>query len=377
MPSNLAKGAAGERIHSQGCSATADDHPDSRAIFYEMDKYSKRKINDFITVLQGFTLAQDLVNKQLPSFSSGLLQQGIVEQFPDFTEQLEFFRNAFDHEKAKKDGKIIPSKGVDEEYDKAQEDIKTLKKQLDKYLEEQREVFKNRQISYYGSGRNRFQLEVPEAACHRATDDHDLQGQRKGFRRYWTEDIKSMLAELTSAEDHQEIAMKDIMRRIFEIFDKDYSRWEKAISCLATLDCLISMAQYTATSTVPMCRPQVVAAADKMAHYCFVLFYHFKEIKTVAKTKINKNWRIPPKHSWYILGAIVPQASKAHKPNTFADIPVTQPKRMMHSPCTERPLVGPSRPPLRSGSMGLTIHHRRLREFIGKVADRALSFGLS
>ncbi|UYV61256.1 hypothetical protein LAZ67_1004126, partial [Cordylochernes scorpioides] len=25
----------------------------------------------------------------------------------------------------------------------------------------------------------------------------------------------------------------------------------------------------------------------------------FKEIKTIAKTKINKNWRIPPKHSWY------------------------------------------------------------------------------
>ncbi|UYV78617.1 hypothetical protein LAZ67_16002180 [Cordylochernes scorpioides] len=25
----------------------------------------------------------------------------------------------------------------------------------------------------------------------------------------------------------------------------------------------------------------------------------FKEIETVAKTKINKNWRIPPKHSWY------------------------------------------------------------------------------
>ncbi|UYV78749.1 hypothetical protein LAZ67_16002647 [Cordylochernes scorpioides] len=25
----------------------------------------------------------------------------------------------------------------------------------------------------------------------------------------------------------------------------------------------------------------------------------FKEIETIAKTKINKNWRIPPKHSWY------------------------------------------------------------------------------
>ncbi|UYV77331.1 WDR24 [Cordylochernes scorpioides] len=31
----------------------------------------------------------------------------------------------------------------------------------------------------------------------------------------------------------------------------------------------------------------------------FVGLLTFKEIETIAKTKINKNWRIPPKHSWY------------------------------------------------------------------------------
>ncbi|UYV66290.1 TBC1D20 [Cordylochernes scorpioides] len=41
----------------------------------------------------------------------------------------------------------------------------------------------------------------------------------------------------------------------------------------------------------------------------------FKEIETVAKTKINKNWRIPLKHSWYIPGAVIAtQTSKVHKP---------------------------------------------------------------
>ncbi|UYV79538.1 GTPBP6 [Cordylochernes scorpioides] len=37
----------------------------------------------------------------------------------------------------------------------------------------------------------------------------------------------------------------------------------------------------------------------------------FKEIETVAKTKINKNWRIPPKHSWYIFGAVATQTLRS------------------------------------------------------------------
>ncbi|UYV70468.1 hypothetical protein LAZ67_7003145 [Cordylochernes scorpioides] len=41
---------------------------------------------------------------------------------------------------------------------------------------------------------------------------------------------------------------------------------------------------------------------------------------------------------------------------------------MMHSTCTERPLFGPSRPPLWSGSMGSTNPtHRRFREFMARL----------
>ena len=41
------------RIHGQGCHSQARDHPDSRAIFFEHLTYSKRKITDFISLLDG------------------------------------------------------------------------------------------------------------------------------------------------------------------------------------------------------------------------------------------------------------------------------------------------------------------------------------
>ena len=53
-------------------------------------------------------------------------------------------QQAFDQQKAKTNGSITPNKGVDPEYDAAIADMKTTKKELDDYLEEQRELLKCR-----------------------------------------------------------------------------------------------------------------------------------------------------------------------------------------------------------------------------------------
>lgn len=52
-----------------------------------------------------------------------------------------FFQNAFDHNEAQKEGKIVPSPGVDAEYDEAVEQIRTTKEKLSDYLKEQCRYF--------------------------------------------------------------------------------------------------------------------------------------------------------------------------------------------------------------------------------------------
>lgn len=45
---------------------------------------------------------------------------------------------SFDHEKARKDGIIIPHKGVNHSYDNALAEIANITKQLDDYLQQQK-----------------------------------------------------------------------------------------------------------------------------------------------------------------------------------------------------------------------------------------------
>ena len=39
---------------------------------------------------------------------------------------------------------------------------------------------------YYGQAKNRFQLELPERVVHKVDGSYELQSQKKGAKRYWT-----------------------------------------------------------------------------------------------------------------------------------------------------------------------------------------------
>ncbi len=54
------------------------------------------------------------------------------------TALIDFFKEAFDHDKARKEGVIVPGEGVNEDYDKATSGIAAVKQQLEEYLQKQR-----------------------------------------------------------------------------------------------------------------------------------------------------------------------------------------------------------------------------------------------
>ena len=107
------------KIHGQGSSLRARHHPDSRAIFFDDAVYSKKKIADFLLTLDGFRAAQKVEHYfSKLDVGSALLRRSVkLEQvggtFPQMEPVLEFFRNAFDHQQAQKEGKMIPRPGVD------------------------------------------------------------------------------------------------------------------------------------------------------------------------------------------------------------------------------------------------------------------------
>ncbi|XP_059154951.1 DNA mismatch repair protein Msh6-like [Physella acuta] len=264
------------RIHSIGSAGKSKSHPDSRAILYEEVTYSKKKIDDFLTTIEGFKSAVKIMEKFKPaasSFKSKLLGKtvniksaatGDDAHFPDIAEDLEFFDTAFDHKKAKKDGVIVPSKGVDEDYDKALEDIRTIEAEFAEYLDTQKKVLGCRSITYWGTAKNRYQIEVPESAWSNIPNSYEAMSSKKGAKRFRTAAINDLLRQLMEAEDKKDACLKDIMRRIFHSFDERHSKWMAVVECLSVLDVLIALAAYSRGADGVVCRPEIVLPESGM-----------------------------------------------------------------------------------------------------------------
>lgn len=92
-----------------------------------------------------------------------------------------YFQTAFDQEEAEKEGKIIPKKGVVDEFDDIENVIDNVNKKLADYLEAQCKFF-GCKVNYVGNDKKRFQLEVPENRTSRVTNEYHLEGAKKGSK---------------------------------------------------------------------------------------------------------------------------------------------------------------------------------------------------
>ena len=213
---------------------------------YEETTYSKKKIIDFLSALEGFKVIckiRGIMEEVIDDFKSKILKQVLTLQtknpegrFPDLTVELNRWDTAFDHEKARKTGLITPKAGFDSDYDQALADIRENEQSLLEYLEKQRSRIGCRTIVYWGIGRNRYQLEIPENFTTRnLPEEYELKSTKKGCKRYWTKTIEKKLANLINAEERRDVSLKDCMRRLFYNFDKNYKDWQAAVECIAVL----------------------------------------------------------------------------------------------------------------------------------------------
>ncbi|EFN63608.1 Probable DNA mismatch repair protein Msh6 [Camponotus floridanus] len=250
------------KIHAQGNAAKMKNHPDGRAIMFEGPTYSKRIIVEFTMTLAKFEEVLKFI-ELFNDFESNLISHCTQYEpngdFPQLREILDYFKTAFDHEEAKKQGCIVPKKGVDAEYDLVLAELAKNKKDLDKYLEKQKQHF-DANISFFGTDKKRYQIEVPESRVKKVGPGYELQSQRKGFKRYYTAEAKELLARQINTEEHRDKVLKDLNRRIFAQFSEKYDMWHRAIYKVATMDVLISLADYARNGD--MCIPEIHDGLD-------------------------------------------------------------------------------------------------------------------
>ncbi|XP_012286624.1 probable DNA mismatch repair protein Msh6 [Orussus abietinus] len=245
------------KIHAQGNAVKMTNHPDGRAIMFEGQTYSKRKILDFTTTLDGFEEILKLI-ALFSDFNTALLHRYTRLEpegdFPNLRKTLDYFKTAFDHEEAKKEGCIVPKEGVDSEYDSVLQELAEIKSDLNDYLAKQRRHF-GVKVTLHGTDRKRYQIEVPETQMKKVGPGYELQSQRKGYKRYYTAEAKELLSRQINAEEHRDKVLKDLNRRIFAKFSEMYDMWSSAVHKVASLDVLIAFAEYTRSGD--MCVPEI------------------------------------------------------------------------------------------------------------------------
>lgn len=233
------------KIHSIGTPLKGQDHPDSRAVLYEEVTYSKRKIADFLSALEGFKTMHEIISVLSPvsgDCRSVLLRQvtslksGKDGLFPDLSAELRRWETAFDHQKARNTGVITPKAGFDPEYDQALAGIRTCEGELTDYLDRQKKRLGCKKMAYWGTGRNRYQMEVPDSVSERSIpQEYEVKSTKKGWKRYITKETERLFSELQGFEEKRDAALKDCMRRLFYNFDKNYKDWKTAVECMAVL----------------------------------------------------------------------------------------------------------------------------------------------
>ena len=105
-------------------------------------------------------------------------------------------------------------------------------------------------------------MEMPESKAIKLPVDFELTSSKKGYKRYWTDETKDLLAALFKAEDRREEALRNTMKNLFKNFDHYYTIWNRATQCLSILDVLMSLATYVRNSEQDMCRPEIVLLTD-------------------------------------------------------------------------------------------------------------------
>jgi len=256
-----------ERLLSKIRSQCFKSENDARAIMFDDNHYSKAKISSFLNLLQNFKRLQKFVTTVNPSVqncSSQALKRLLSFTtdgglYPDYSATLDYFESAFDHDLAKRTGQIIPAPGVDKSYDTCKSNIDDLKNKLESYLDEQKEILKCRQIEYFGTAKNRYQIQIPESYCKNIPSEYRIETTRKGFKRYYTPTIDKLFQRLSTFEEELKKTLDNIMSRIFEQFSRKIKLWSAAIECVAILDVLQSLAGFGRSlkaSGLALCRPE-------------------------------------------------------------------------------------------------------------------------
>lgn len=230
----------------------------SRVILYE--DVSKKKIKAISTTLSDIKKTIHAVEafSKVDIKSDYLKSLVTPRSFSDIKTPLEGLMNCVDWAQAEMSGRIQPQEGTDETYDNATNKVRQAEQDLEEYLKSLQSIIRNgsKSLSYTSLNKEPYVLEAPDTVEVPSTWE-SIQG-KKGFRRYMTDELKSLSTKMSRAIEEKEVAQTQILQNIMKRFASYKSMWLDTVESIAQLDALMSLAKAAACGDGTMCRPEFV-----------------------------------------------------------------------------------------------------------------------
>uniref|UniRef100_A0AC35TLD1 DNA mismatch repair protein n=1 Tax=Rhabditophanes sp. KR3021 TaxID=114890 RepID=A0AC35TLD1_9BILA len=246
-----------QKNHTSSLNYRVDQHPDGRAMFFDAKIYNKRRIKDFIRLVNGFKkIVQivDIIKNSSLMIENSALKDMFGQPFDFSEEDVEAFTSSFDSEQAQEDGLIITIKGYDSEFDECVERYDRCNQDLDNYLSNLKRKLRCEKIKYCDAGKLTKAIEIPNGI--EPPDDFEQVGKTKNSVRYTCNQNEMLVNNLKDATNQQEEARGALTRKIYALFDSMIGQLTSGLMKIARLDCLISLTYYSLTSGLEMTMPE-------------------------------------------------------------------------------------------------------------------------
>ena len=219
------------------------------------------KAQDFLRVLEGFEQIDHTMSLLSGGGGKASDNEGVIGQLisamPELKSRLEYWMSAFDREKAREAGILVPERGIEEDFDRSQDVIEVVHEELTVLLRKWRKELGSSAICYRDNGKEIFQLEVP-VKVSKVPKHWDQMSATKQVKRYYFPELKGLVRKLQEAQETHSQIVKEVAGRFYARFDENYEIWLAAVKIIAQLDCLISLAKASTSLGQPCCRPDFV-----------------------------------------------------------------------------------------------------------------------
>ena len=233
------------------------------------------KARDFVRVLDGFEQIDYTISLlRSISGSHSMEDEGVIGQLitamPDLGRRLEYWKSAFDRDRAEKDGILVPERGIEADFDASQDAIETIHTELNGLLKKWRKDLGSSAICFRDNGKEIFQLEVP-VKVGKVPQNWDQMSATKQVKRYYFPELRALIRQLQEAQETHAQVVRQVAGRFYARFDEDYEIWLAAVRIMAQLDCLVSLAKASASLGPPSCRPVFVDGDNGQGQHNSVL----------------------------------------------------------------------------------------------------------